>query len=393
MSLEVLLVEPVRCALVGISGIGGYHRVILHEAGEVEFVAAADLWLDRPAPAEGATALEEWGVPVYGDIDAMLDAVDVEAVVIATPHPFHAPYTDRCLDRGLHVLCEKPFPVLASDGMALVQKARAKNLFVGVDFQYAGYEHSLALKDLICNGDLGELTDIIGVMEWKRTDEYYQRADWAGKRTYDGLPCWDGVLMNQAVHLLNSSLQMGTRERARAIPERLQAEMYRVHDIACEDTACLRADLGEATLHFYATTCCDADHRTTLDIIGTKGRASWNTEKAVVQIEGKDEIVFDMPTDRDAIHRNLMRCIRGEEKELLAAASESVKPTLTINGAYLSTEIIPRVSWDAIGDIRSLIDQAADERKLLSEMGVAWGRQTEVIEAAEFTSFKGLEDD
>jgi predicted dehydrogenase len=379
--------------LVGISGIGGYHRGIMHDADYMEFVAAADKWLERPHVAEAAEALAEQEVPVYGDVWEMLDAVDVEAVVIATPHPFHAPYTDGCLDRGLHVLCEKPFPVLAADGMALVQKARQKELFVGVDFQFAGYDHSLALKDLICNGDLGELVEIVGVMEWKRTDEYYQRADWVGKRYYEGLPCWDGVLMNQAVHLLNSALHMGTREHARAVPERLQAEMYRVHDIECEDTACLRADLGEATLHFYATTCCEDDVRTSLDIIGTKGRATWDTSKAVVNIDGKDEIVFDMPTDRNAIHANLMNCVRGVEKELLAAASESVKPTLTINAAYLSTETIARVSADDLGDIRSLMDQAADERKLLSEMGVSWGRQTEVVEQAEFTSFKGLADD
>lgn len=365
----------------------------MHDADYMEFVAAADRWQDRPRVAEAAEVLKEWNVPLYDDIWKMLDAEDIEAVVIATPHPYHAPYTDGCLDRGLHVLCEKPFPVLAADGMQLVKKAADKNLFVAVDFQYAGYNHSLALKDLICNGDLGELVEIVGVMEWKRTDEYYRRADWAGKRLYDGLPCWDGVLMNQAVHLLNSSLQMGTRERARAIPLRLQAEMYRVHDIECEDIACIRADLGEATLNFYATTCCDADHRTTLDIIGTKGRASWDTSKAVVKIDGKDEIVFDMPTDRNAIHQNLMNCIRGAEKALLAPASESVKPTLTINGAYISANSIPRVSWDELGDIRTLMDTAAEQKKLLSEMGVSWGKQTEVVEQADFTNFKGLADD
>jgi len=379
--------------LVGISGIGGYHRVIMHELEYMDFVAAADRWPDRPPVAEAKAALDELGVPVYDDIWKMLDEVDVEAVVIATPHPFHAPYTDGCLDRNLHVLCEKPVTILASDGMAIVEKAKQKNRFVAVDFQYAGYNHSLALKDLICNGDLGELVEIVGVMEWKRTDAYYTRGDWTGRRVYEGLPCWDGVLMNQAVHLLNSSLQMGTRERARAIPERLQAEMYRVHDIECEDTACIRADLGEATLHFYATTCCEDDVRTTLDIIGTKGRASWDTSKAVVKIDGKDEIVFDMPTDRNAIHANLMECIRGEAKALHAPVAESVKPTLTINAAYLSAGRIPRVTWDDIGDMRSLMDRAAEEKKLLSEMGVSWGRAGEVVEQAEFTSFTGLADD
>ena len=385
--------KPVRTALVGISGIGGYHLGLLHEAEDIELVAVADKWPEKPAVVEATAKVKEWGVPVYGDIWEMLDAVDVESVTIATPHPYHAPYTLGALDRGLHVLVEKPVTILASDGLQVVKSAAEKNLFVGVDFQYAGYEHSLALKELICNGDLGELIEIVGVMEWHRTDEYYQRSDWAGKRYYDGLPCWDGTLMNQAVHLLNSSLQMGTTAPERAVPQRLRAEMYRVHDIECEDVACLQADLGEANLYFYATTCCDADHRTTLDIVGTKGRASWNTEKAVVHIDGKDEIVFDMPSDRNAIHHNLVNCIRGTESSLLAPAKESVKPTLTINGAYVSTQIIPRVSWDDLGDIRSLMDQAAEEKKMLSEMGVSWGRATDVVELEDFSTFKGLADD
>lgn len=385
--------KPVRTALVGISGIGSYHLDLLQTAEDIELVAVADKWLERPQVEAAAKLATEWGVPVYSDIWEMLDAVDVEAVTIATPHPYHAPYTQGALERGLHVMCEKPVTVLSSDGVRNVELARQKHLFVAVDFQYAGYAHSLALKDLICNGELGELTEIVGVMEWKRTDEYYNRSDWAGKRYYDGLPCWDGTLMNQAVHLLNSSLQMGTTAPERAVPQRLQAEMYRVHDIECEDVACLRADLGEATLHFYATTCCDADHRTTLEIIGTRGRAWWDDQKAIVQIDGKDEIIFDMPSDRNAMHHNLVNCIRGTERELLAPASESVKPTLTINGAYLSAQTIPRVTWDELGDIRSIMDQAADERKLLSEMGVSWGRTTEVVELEDFNKFCGLADD
>lgn len=385
--------KPLRTALVGISGIGGYHLGLLHEAEDIELVAVADKWPEKPAVVEATKSIREWGLPVYDDIWTMLDAEDVESVTIATPHPYHAPYTLGALDRGLHVLVEKPVTILASDGLKVIESAKQKNLFVGVDLQYAGYEHSLKLKELICNGDLGELVEIVGVMEWHRTDEYYTRSDWAGKRYYDGLPCWDGVMMNQAVHLLNSSLQMGTTAPERAVPQRLRAEMYRVHDIECEDVACIHGDLGEANLYFYATTCCDADHRTTLDIIGTKGRASWNTEKAVVNIDGKDEIVFDMPSDRNAIHHNLVNCIRGTEKQLLAPASESVKPTLAINGAYVSAGSIPRVSWDELGDIRTIMDAAADQRKMLSEMGVTWGTPTEIVELEDFSKFAGLSDD
>lgn len=386
--------DAVKTGLVGISGIGGYHRDLIHSLETVEFVAAADMWPERERVQEAAAMLAGWGVPCYNSIEEMLDAAEVEMVVIATPHPYHAPYTEMCLNRDLDVLCEKPVTILASDGVRLTELAKAKGKRVAVDFQYTSYNHSRKLKEIICSGELGELREIVAVMEWKRTDEYYQRADWAGKRYYGGYACWDGVLMNQAVHLLNSSLQMAGPEGAHAVPERIQAEMYRVHDIECEDIACFRADLGDTVLQFYATTCCDADHRTTLDIIGTKGRASWNTEKAVVQIDGRDEIVFDEPSDRDAIHKNLVACMRGQESKLYAPIAEAVKATLTINGAYVSAGSIPKRTWDDIGDLRTLMDAAADERKLLSEMpGVAWGQASEVVELADFTTFAGLADD
>lgn len=388
------ILEPVKTALVGISGIGGYHRGVLHDLPEIELVAAADRWLEREPVSAGAEQLQEWGVPVYGDIWEMLEAHEVTAVTIATPHSYHAPYALGCLERGLHVCVEKPLSVMAADGVQVAEEAARRGLFVAVDFQYAGFPHSIKLKELICNGELGELREIVGVMEWMRTEEYYQRSDWSGKRYYDGLPCWDGVLMNQAVHLLNSALHMGTREQERAIPLRVQAELCRGHDIETEDVAALRADLGEATLHFYATTCCEADLRTTLEIIGTRGRASWSSEKAVVWREGKDELVFEEPCDRNAIHQNLVQCIWGQEKKLLASASESVKATMAINGAYASAGRIPKVSWEEMGDIRSLIDAAAEKRSLLSEMpGVSWISAGEVVELEEFMRFSGLEDD
>lgn len=384
---------PVRMGLVGISGIGGYHKGIMHEMEDVALVAAADMWPDRERVQEARTELEAWGVPFYTSMDELLAAETVDAVTIATPHPYHAPYTMEALRRGLHVIVEKPVTVRVQDGFEVVQTARESGLQVGVDFQYTSYPHSLKLKEIICNGELGELREIVGVMEWKRTDEYYLRSDWAGKRYYDGYACWDGVLMNQAVHLLNSALQMGSTQVGLAMPQHLQAEMYRIHDIETEDLAALRADLGECTLHLYATTCCDSDRRTTLDIIGTRGTASWDTSKSIVRIDGKDEMVFDEPTDRNAIYSNFIGMIHGQEKRLFAPAAESVKPTVVINGAYLSAGRIPKLGRELMDGLADLIDTAADERKLFSEMGVDWAYSGEAVEINDALRFEGLSDD
>lgn len=381
--------KPVRIALVGIGGIGGYHRRIIHDLEDYEFVAAAERHQERQA--EHMAEMEEWGVPVYADIWEMLDAVDVEAVTIATPHHFHGEYALGCLERGLHVMVEKPVTVRAQDAHAVERLARERGLFVGVDFQYTGFPHSRKLKQAIMEGALGELSAVVGVMAWKRTDEYYARSDWAGKRFVEGRACFDGVLMNQAVHLLNSALQMGTREDTHAAPLDMQAEMYTVHDnIETEDLACLRASLGEATLHLYATTCnMEHPERTTLEIVGEKGTAAWDSSKAALRVEGKDEVVFDDATDRDEIHKNFIACIRGESSRLNAPVSEALKATLAINGAYTSAGRIKKIGWEAVSDIRALMDEASAQRKLFSEMGADWAFQGQMIDMRDYREFTG----
>ena len=178
------------------------------------------------------------------------------------------------------------------------------------------------------------------------------------------------------------------------MPRAVQAELYQAHpNIEVEDLAAIRADLGEATLHFYCTTNCDRDYRTDLDIFGTKGRASWDTSKAVIHLDGQEEpIVFEEPTDRDEIHKNLIACIRGEANELHAPASEAVKATLLINGAYVSAGRIQKVPWADMTGINWLIDYAAAQRKLFSELG-GWDYATEAVEIDENFRFDGLEDD
>ena len=381
--------KPVRTALVGIGGIGGYHRRIIHALEEYDFVAAAERHQERQA--EHMAEMEEWGVPVYADIWEMLDAVDVEAVTIATPHHFHGEYALGCLERGLHVMVEKPVTVQAQEAYAVERLARDRGLLVGVDFQYTGLPHSRKLKQAIMEGRLGKLWAVVGVMAWKRTDEYYGRSDWAGKRFVEGRACFDGVLMNQAVHLLNTALQMGTREDTHAAPLDMQAEMYTVHDnIETEDLACLRASLGEATLLLYATTCSmEHPERTTLEIIGEKGVAAWDGSKATLGVEGEEEVVFDDPSDRDEIHKNLIACIRGEASRLNAPASEALKATLAINGAYTSAGRIKRIGWEAVSDIRALMDEASEQRLLFSEMGADWAFEGQMIDMRDYREFTG----
>jgi predicted dehydrogenase len=73
----------------------------------------------------------KWGVEhSYGSYAQMLADPEVDAVYVATPHPFHKPHTLLCLEAGKAVLCEKPMAVNAGEVRAMVEAARARKLFL-----------------------------------------------------------------------------------------------------------------------------------------------------------------------------------------------------------------------------------------------------------------------
>jgi hypothetical protein len=170
----------------------------------------------------------------------------------------------------------------------------------------------------------------------------------------------------------------------------VQAEMYVMHkDIEVEDLAAVRAEADGAAVLFYATTCCEADFRTSVEITGTKGSAVWDPTQAVVRVDGAEEVVLSGAADRDAVHKNLCACIRGEETALLAPASEGLQATQFINCAYVSAGDVHRVPWEAVRNLRSFIDSASDERRLFSEMP-DWPKAGRRVPAAEVTGFAGF---
>jgi predicted dehydrogenase len=386
--------EPIRTALVGIAGMGGSHRKVLHDSDAFELVCAMDRYLERHVGAAEET--KGWDVRLYDDYWQMLDEEpELELVVISAPHHWHAPYAIAALERGLHVFVEKPVTVTVQEAVALLEAQEEAERMVAVHFQSTSLGASSQLKQFIVDGGLGSVREVVAVMKWHRTDEYYTRNEWAGRRYVEGRPVWDGVLMNQAIHIINSALQFATRAPVYAMPERVQGEVYAVHDIETEDLTCLRVQTDEAVLTVYATTCYETDDPMIVHIVGEKGEATWSGAVAQVRLSDGEEIVFDAEPHGDDTYRNLAACIQGVEHRLYAPAAEAVKSTMVVNACYISAGHIERVGWEELGEVGELIDRAAESRRLFSELEDApsWAYSGEVVEVADVYSFDGLADD
>ena len=108
-------------------------------------------------PAVCEPLAKQYGGTIYPDLDTMLRASDVEAVVIATPHPSHADLAIRALEAGKHVLCEKPMATSLSDAVRIEQAAaRSQQVFMALPF-----DRSPAMEEakrLIDSGAIGRVS-------------------------------------------------------------------------------------------------------------------------------------------------------------------------------------------------------------------------------------------
>ena len=99
--------RKLNVGVVGIGRMGQSHALnILYKVPRANLLCAcspkdADIvWADEH--------LVPHGVQVYRTFEDMIDTPQLEAVIIASATPLHMEHTIAALDRGIHVLCEKP---------------------------------------------------------------------------------------------------------------------------------------------------------------------------------------------------------------------------------------------------------------------------------------------
>jgi len=119
-------VSAFRVGVVGVGHLGSHHARAWSRIEGATLVGAFD-----PDPLARERAARELGVEIFDSLEALADSVDL--VSIAAPTPRHADLTLTCLNRGLHVLVEKPMARTPEEGEAMLLAARSKQLalFVG----------------------------------------------------------------------------------------------------------------------------------------------------------------------------------------------------------------------------------------------------------------------
>lgn len=148
---------------VGIIGMGSYaasqHVPNLRATGRAEVTAAA-----RRNPERLALLQRELRIPqVFTDWREMLARSELDAVVVSTPHNLRVEPVLAALERGLHVLIEKPLATTVADARAIVQAAHRSDRVVMVGLNRRGDPSWQAAQRVVAAGQIGRVRQISAV--------------------------------------------------------------------------------------------------------------------------------------------------------------------------------------------------------------------------------------
>ena len=192
--------DTLRVGIIGLGGISRVHITNLLNMQNAKIVAVCDINKERLA-----AAVEKTGADGYADWHDVIAREDVDIIHVLTPHYLHAPMSIEALKAGKHVLTEKPMATTLEDAKKMIEAADSAKGTLNVIFQNRYNASSVAIRNMIENGELGKFICARASVCWHREAPYYTESGWRGSLETEG----GGTLINQAIHTLDLLSYLG----------------------------------------------------------------------------------------------------------------------------------------------------------------------------------------
>ena len=262
--------------------IGGVHRIAARLDGRYELVAGALASTPEKSKASG----EELGLHparCYGDFSEMArrearrkDGID--AVAIVTPNHVHFTAAKAFLDRGIHVICDKPMTTTLKDARRLAELVGKSGCAFVLTHNYTGYPMVRQARQMVAEGRLGAIRVIHAeyVQDWLTTKLEDTGQKQAGWRTDPARSGPAGSVGDIGTHAMNlASFVTGLA------PESLSADLSTfVPGRALDDNAhvMLRFPGGAKGMLWASQVAPGNENALRLRVYGDKGGLSWAQE-------------------------------------------------------------------------------------------------------------------
>jgi len=367
-------------ALVGFRGYGATYlpRLAALEAAGVARLTAV---VDRTPPTDVDPGAVH-AVPWFGSLTDLLARQVPDVVVVCTPIPTHLPLAVEALRAGADVLVEKPTAASLAEHAELVAAARDTGRLCQVGFQTFGSDALTAVRDAVADGEIGALVGAGAVGAWTRTDGYWARSAWGGRRTLDGRDVVDGAVTNPLAHAVATTLHVVGATRTADVAD-VVTDLFHANPIEADDTSSVRVPTADGLPVGLGFTLCAPEQELARVLLrGTDGEITLRYERDEAVVSG----------------RRGERTLRGDRVDLLAdlvsarADGHPLRCDVVDTGAFMRvldavrTAPEPRtvgrehVTWEGAGDARHPVvhdvaawcERVAREQRTFTELGAPW---------------------
>ena len=166
--------QVTNIALVGIGTIGQRHHMAIEKTNNVNLAGIVDL------SNQAKDYSEDKKIPLYKNLNDLKINHNVDGVIISTPTIFHHEHALTALKLGLDVLIEKPISANLSEAQEIAKIANENNCKVLVGHQRRFYPLVIKAKQVIQNGEIGEILGLSGVWGLRKDNDYFE-PDWRKK--------------------------------------------------------------------------------------------------------------------------------------------------------------------------------------------------------------------
>jgi len=284
--------RSIKWGIVGLGNIASQFasNLLLIENAEMTAVASRDF-----------TKAEEFGgkfnaLRMYNSYDLLFEDSEVEIVYIATPHNSHAELSIKALEKGKHVLCEKPMALSYQDAQRMVEASKKNNVFFMEAFWTRFIPSIQNLLQKIGNG-------IIGDVNYIKADFAFHGSETENKRLFDK-ELGGGALFDIGVYpLFLSYIVLGKPK------EILAKAIKHKNDIDLQTSMILQYETAQSVLH--ASIVSESDMKAIIS--GTKGRIELNAPWFIADgyslfINEEKEATFTLPALGKGYSHEIMEC-------------------------------------------------------------------------------------
>jgi predicted dehydrogenase len=339
----------VRVGIVGIGNMGSSHaRMLLN--GEIPGAVLTAVCDESPDRLDWVKENFSGKVTVFNSYEDMINSEMIDGLIIATPHFDHPKLAIKAFEKELHVLVEKPAGVYTKQVREMNDAAKNSGKVFSIMYNQRTNPVYQKVRDLVLSGELGEIKRTIWVIDWYRSQSYYDSGHWRATWAGEG----GGVLLNQDPHQLD--LWQWT---INMMPKRVRAfcSFGKYYDIEVEDDVTAYVEYENGATGLFVTSTGKAPETNRFEIYADNGKlvvednkiTFWRNRIPERQFNQEWKGGFGLPENwkceipvngKETGHKGIISnwinaILKGED--LLAPGEEGIKGLTLSNAMHLST--------------------------------------------------------